>query len=94
MTGPRRRDGVASREVDGDVVLWDGDALHLLDPRAAAVWLLLDGRRSGPDVCRVLAQRFAADAAQLEADVAGLLAWFAERGLLADDGQYGDSLPK
>lgn len=82
MTVPRRRDTVDSREVDGEVVVWDGTSLHLLDEPAAAVWRLLDGRLSTTDIATLLTQQFVADPAEVAADVADLIDSLEARGLV------------
>ena len=55
----------------GDVVVFDeaGNRLHLLNDIGAAVWLLVDGKRSAAEIARVIVEMLPADPVQVERDV-------------------------
>lgn len=79
MTTWARREGTLREDVPGtaECVLVDRDAGRVLalNGTAAAVWDLLDGQRDAAAVARVLAAATGeTDLAQVEADVARLLA--------------------
>jgi hypothetical protein len=78
VTAPHVRQGVSSAIIDGEMLVYDGVALHYLDAPATAVWLLLDGRRSEKAVARALAKAAGAP----EADVLATIARLREIGLL------------
>ena len=91
MTAPRVPDHVDSRDVDGEVVVWDGASLHLLDPTAAAVWRLIDGTRTDIDLVAALAEEFPeVERSRLESDVDAELRYLAERGLGVADPAAAD----
>ena len=85
MSRLRHAPGVDSRDVDGEVVVWDGTSLHLLDPAASAVWRLVDGGRTQAEVVAELALQFAADPDRLGADVETLVGSLIARGLVVRD---------
>ena len=87
MRRPLRQPGVDACDVDGELVIWDGALLHLLDSQAAAVWGLLDGDRTPDDVVDALVEGFAVDGAVLRRDVTALLASLRERGLVVDQSE-------
>ena len=78
---PRRAEGLREVEIDGEVVVYDGATLHLLDPHAATVWQLVDGRGERR-IVRALAEAYGADRAEVARDVAALLARLREAGLV------------
>lgn len=49
-----RRDGFVIQPLDGELLLYDGEVTHLLNPTAAAVWQLCDGHHSVADLSREL----------------------------------------
>lgn len=63
-------------ELDGEIVVWShqGNALHLLDTHATAVFLLLDGTRTVAELAAVLSARFHADPATVAHDIEELIA--------------------
>jgi hypothetical protein len=82
---PETREDVVFRRLGDEFAILDpdGQVIHVLNPTAAAVWVLCDGTQDLPAIAREVAAAFgtAADAA-LQADVAGAVSAFAERGLL------------
>lgn len=75
-----------SAELDGEIVLYNetSDAIHLLDPRAAVVWVSLDGSAPLSRVAAEIAQAYAAPVEQVLDDVRATVARFASLGLIAD----------
>ena len=88
-TAPAVKDAATWVEVDGEVVIYDEDtaAMHLLDPIATSVWLLLDGVTSLAQTCHELAARFGADEGVVRRDVLALVQSFAEQGLVVTSGE-------
>jgi len=83
-----RHPNVASAELDGEVVLFDEttDALHLLNPTAAAVWLRIDGLATVRELAADLAAAFGADPEVVRRDLMALLRELDSDGLLAEVG--------
>ncbi|MEQ1703965.1 MAG: PqqD family protein [Ilumatobacteraceae bacterium] len=69
----------------GETVLYDSINCRpiLLNVSAAAVWALLDGRRTLMEIVAAVAEGFGAAPALVEADVAATVARFHHLGLLA-----------
>ena len=69
---------------DGDVVVFDGrgNRLLLLNDVGAAVWLLLDGRRSVGDIARVITETLPGDPAVVERDVEAFLDTLVEHAVI------------
>jgi hypothetical protein len=93
---PGVADGVVALPVDDHLVLW-GPAVRvpeLLAPVEAAVWSFLDGSTSVQELADDLADVFHAPGEQALADARGLVARWAELGLVLDDldlgGRAGD----
>ena len=82
---PEPKAGLVVQPVDGDVVIYDpeADALHHLEPTAAAVWTLLNGNRSVRAVAADLADVYGAAEESVRLDVLELAKVMYERGLLA-----------
>jgi hypothetical protein len=83
---PEPKAGLVVQPVDGEVVIYDpeADALHHLEPTAAAVWTLLNGSRSVRAVAADLADVYGAAAEEsIRRDVLKLAEVMHERGLLA-----------
>ena len=68
----------------GDVVVFDaaGNQLLLLNDVGAAVWLLVDGVRSPPEIARLICETLPADPAQVERDVLQFLDTLAGHGVI------------
>jgi hypothetical protein len=85
VSDPRRASGVDSRDVDGEVVLYDGTSLHRLDMAGSAVWRLVDGGTPVSMIVQTLSEEFGVDPARVAVDVATLLAVLVQRGLVRTD---------
>jgi len=84
-----RRQGAAAVELDDNVALYDevGQLLILLNPSAAAVWELCDGRTTLDEMVRELADALSAngaDAATMSEDVRLTVRKLADLGLVVD----------
>lgn len=79
-----RLPSVATVEIDGESVLFDGasGSLHLLDPVGAIVWSCLDGSATLDELTTDLSDAFGAEPAQVRADVVELARDLFGRGLL------------
>lgn len=77
-------DNVMTRAVDGTLVLLDIDSgrSFTLDAIGARVWSLLISTGSVAATSEVLIDEFAADPAQLRADVVAIVAQLSKQGLL------------
>ena len=82
---PEPKAGLVVQPVDGEVVIYDpeADALHHLEPTAAAVWTLLNGDRSVRAVAADLADVYGAAEESICRDVLELAKVMQDRGLLA-----------
>lgn len=84
--GPRGREDVVFRAVDGDWVLYDPRSrdLHVLNVTAAAVWSCCDGSMEAEGIARELAETLegAPDLDRVRADVERTLDRFRADGLL------------
>ena len=78
----RRSTGIDAVELDGDVLLYDGRTLQLLEGVAAYLWRSLDGRVTVPELVRTAAADFAAPLQQVDQDVRGFLADLEQQGLV------------
>ena len=85
---PRRREGAQREEVPGtgECVLLDARRSRVLalNPSAAAVWELLDGRRDAAELGAILAAAAGIEPERAEAEVRALLLRLAEEGFLAE----------
>lgn len=72
---PTRRPQVASEELDGETVLFDGrtGALHVLNAVGGVVWDCLDGDVNLGDLADELADAFGTDPAVVRADIFALV---------------------
>ncbi|WP_297489854.1 pyrroloquinoline quinone biosynthesis peptide chaperone PqqD [Acidocella sp.] len=82
---PVLRRGVRRRfdATRGQNVLLCPERVIMLDDIADAITQLCDGRNSVAEISRILAVRFAADAAVVEADVLGFVQELVDKGLVA-----------
>ena len=71
----RRRDDLASVEIDGETILYDPEAemLHRLDPIATVVWGELDCRRRLSELAADLAAEFDTDEDVVLGDIVRLV---------------------
>ena len=63
--------GIASRQIDGEVLLVDlqRSTLQVLNPVGARLWDLIDGRRTLADLAEALSAEYAVGLEQARADV-------------------------
>lgn len=83
---PRTRDDVVFRRLADDFAILDPaeQQVHVLNPTAAAVWVLCDGSRDMDAIAVAVAEAFGvADAPRVREDVHTAVVGFAERRLLA-----------
>lgn len=80
---PRRNPAVDEIDVDGDVLLYDGQHLRLLAGTAAAIWRAIDGGRSAAEIAAMLAPIASDGAAAVEGSVIAFLAELADHSLIA-----------
>jgi hypothetical protein len=73
--------------VDDEIIVMrlDNGEFFALSGTAAAVWRLIDGKRDRSALLAELADQFAADEKQIEADVDELLGQLIESGLVTGD---------
>jgi radical SAM protein with 4Fe4S-binding SPASM domain len=81
---PKRKENLIVEEMDGDLILADFQTsqMHVLNPIAAAVWDMCDGRQTVDDMVRLLAEHFQVESAQVRPDVERMLEEFRSKGLL------------
>jgi hypothetical protein len=72
-------------EESGDVIVYDqaGQQLLALNAIGAAVWYLIDGRRSEAEIVDMLVESVQADRARVSADVASFLDDLVARGVVS-----------
>ena len=94
-TGPEVRwaDGVDWLELDGEVVVFNGEHLHHLDVPGAAVWTRLDGRRDLAAIAAEIAVDFEADPDRVLLDVEDLVRVMASQGLITRAADPGELPP-
>ncbi len=82
---PEPKPGLVVQPIDGEAVIYDpeADALHRLEPTAAAVWTLLESDRSVRAVAADLAAAYDVPEDVVRGDVLDLTAVLHERGLFA-----------
>ena len=85
-----RRAGLASAELDGELLLFEEDTgtIHVLNATAAEVWSCFDGVATVGEIVAELASAYGVDPQTVEADVVPLLAQLSEEALL--DVNHGD----
>jgi pyrroloquinoline quinone biosynthesis protein D len=78
---------VATEMVEGEVLLYEprGARAVYLNPTAALVFGLCDGKRSVRDIVRLVAEYYPDDAASLADDVLGTISELRESGVLVVD---------
>jgi len=89
----RRTATYAAEDLDGDVLLYDGDTLQLLEGVAAYLWARLDGSRTVEELVAAAAQVFAAPAEQVDRDVRAFLFQLEIRGLVEPVEDAGHLVP-
>lgn len=81
---------VVAREIDGELIIVPlisgigdiDDALYTLNPTGQAIWAALDGKRPLREIAEALAEEYEASAADIEADVIGLVTELLKRRML------------
>lgn len=76
---------VLAQDIDGDLLLFDGQHLHLLAGTAAEVWRSADGSRSADEIVGLVTAAVPAASDGVRNDVVQFLDGLVERGLLAVD---------
>ncbi len=82
---PHTREDVVFRRLGEEFAILDpeGQVVHVLNPTAAAVWVLCDGTLDLDGIAAEVANAFAVqDSERIHADVTDAVATFAARGLL------------
>ena len=81
---PSAAPDIVSRQLDGEAVLViPGKAqVKVINPTGAAIWSLLDGRRSVNEIALVLCDEFDVEPEQAKLDTLDFIADLAARGIL------------
>jgi pyrroloquinoline quinone biosynthesis protein D len=81
---PKRKDQLVPEEMDDDLLLADfrQSQLHVLNPTAAAVWEMCDGKHTAEQIAGLIAKHFALPVEEVRQDVARVLGEFREKGLV------------
>lgn len=81
---PKRRADLSFRDVDGETVVLDRrlGKVHQLNRTASYVWQRCDGRTEVGEIVASLARSYGVEPGDVEADVAAVMAQFAELRLL------------
>ena len=79
-----QRSEATSIEIDGEAVIYNAsmEMTHILNPTAAIVWGLIDGRTEIGDIAAELAEAFSAPEDRVLSDVLELVREFGRKGLL------------
>ncbi len=92
---PRMVPGVASVELDGEVVLLDEEhQVHLLNPTAGLLWACFDGRGTVAEIAADVAEAFGVPIEAVQPEVVGLTEDLVARGLLQLDADDGPDAPE
>jgi hypothetical protein len=91
----RPSDDVVARAIEGEIILVPlasgmgdlEDELYTLNQTGAAVWKLLDGKRTLKQVAATLAKRYQAKPGAIENDVAALAGELLKRKMLVEAAQ-------
>ena len=76
---------VQHQRVDGDVICFDGEKIHLLSGSSAEIWGLIDGSRATAHVVEELHRRHP-EVADLDAQTADFVRFLIDRGLVVTSG--------
>lgn len=87
----RQVTGIASVELDEEIVLYDRDTdqVHRLDAVASTVWSQLDGTESLGRICDRLADVFDQPVDRIRSDVVTLVSNLSDLGLVERSGKSG-----
>lgn len=90
---PRRREGLRTRDVDGETVALDTDRqlVHQLNRTAGFIWDRCDGTRTVSEIARDLAAAFDVDLSTAAADVAATVRQLEAAGLVEAPGSTAPS---
>lgn len=89
---PRTRQGVAAVEIDGEVVLLDGNGhVHLLNPIASLLWACFDGQGSIGEIAADAADAFGVPFSEVQPEILALTQDLVARELVDID--HGESPP-
>ena len=83
---------IVAREIEGELIIVPltagfgdmEDELYTLNDTGRAIWRLLDGQRDLKGVVAILVDEFSAHAAEIEADVVGLVTELVKRRMLVE----------
>jgi len=82
---PKAGEHIQTREIGDETLLISGDDIHVLNETATFIWKLCDGTRDTAAIEAALREEYAIPHDRdLSADVAGTLADFEVKNLLAD----------
>ena len=81
---PEQAPGIVEYEIEDEVVLFDprGDAVHTLNPTAAAIWWSCDGQHNIDGIAGELADLYEMDPGDVLGDVEGALRRFLGSGVV------------
>ena len=66
-------DAVETVDLDGDVLIWDGEMLHLLADWGAEIWRRIDGRSTAEEIATDVVATSVGPRAEIERDVLSYL---------------------
>ena len=79
---PVAADGVESCELDGELLVWQGNRLHRLSVVGAIAWDHFDGKATVGELSRTLAESFGAEESEVQRDLLALCSDLLHEGLL------------
>lgn len=85
MERPKTNPKILRRQLDGEWILFDPEAesIHVINEMANVVWTMCDGSRTIDEMVTEIDERYEVpDTGQVRSDVEGILASFAELGVL------------
>jgi len=69
-------------DIEGELLVYDGEVLTLLGGTSALIWQQVDGGRTVGEIADALADRFPDSSEQVRTEVLGFLAQLLDKGLL------------
>lgn len=83
---PNRSDEVVLTKVENESILFDstGGTVHVLNSTGAAIWELLDGKKTLEEITKKIAEEFEADPAEVRPDVDAFIVELKGKGLLTE----------
>lgn len=70
---PAPADEVETLDIDGEILIWTGETLHLLTGQGAQIWQRIDGLSTAEEIAEDLAATFDGPAAAIERDVVSFI---------------------